>query len=100
MEINATLRKLTTAPSLLWAPNFAGASTFPVRYEAAAADAFEAEFGPSTDSFEDGLKKWLVSLGTVRDARDFVLPGDIVRHEIESENAAGIEYRVGQSALT
>jgi hypothetical protein len=41
----------------MWAPNFAGASPLPVRYEAAAADAFEAEFGPSTDSFEDGLKK-------------------------------------------
>src|SRR5260370_36185959 len=86
MDIIATLRRLTETQSLPLAPNFTGKSPSPVRYRPVAADVFEAEFGPATESFEDGLKKWLASLGSVRDARYFVLPDDIVRYEIESAN--------------
>src|ERR1700694_2598125 len=95
MDIAARLRRLTETQSLSLAPGFTGSSPSPVRYRPVAADVFEAEFGPSTDSFEAGMRKWLGLLGAVRDARYFVLPGDIVRYEIESANATGIEYRVG-----
>src|ERR1700686_2322452 len=95
MDIAARLQRLTETQSLLLAPGFTGASPSPVRYLPVAADVFEAEFGPSTDSFEAGMRKWLASLGAVRDVRYFVLPDDIVRYEIESKNTAGIEYRVG-----
>lgn len=44
---------------------------------------------------EETLRNWLASLGKIRDARYFVLPGDRVRYEIASETAAGLEYRVG-----
>jgi tetratricopeptide (TPR) repeat protein len=95
MDIAARLRKLTETQSLPLAPGFTGASPSPVRYRPIDADVFEAEFGPSTDSFEAGMRKWLALLGAVRDARYFILPDDIVRYEIESESASGREYRVG-----
>src|SRR5579864_4093237 len=95
MDIIAKLRGLMEAKSLPLAGDFVGSSPSPMRYKPVAGDVFEAEFGPSTDSFENGFKKWLASLGSVHDARYSVLPGDIVRYEIESTNAAGIEYRVG-----
>jgi tetratricopeptide (TPR) repeat protein len=100
MEIAAVLRQLPHTQALPLAPDFRGASPLPVRYRAAAADAFEAEFDrgeldATAGGFEAGLRKWLASLGTVRNARYFVLPGDTVRYEIASAQPAGLEYRVG-----
>src|SRR5450432_3178305 len=100
MEIAAVLRRLLQTKALPLAAEFHGASPLPARYRAVAADAFEAEFDHSESnqaagSFEAGLRTWLASLGTVRNARYFVLPGDTVRYEIESAQPAGLEYRVG-----
>src|ERR1700676_2325155 len=66
MDITARLRRIVGTHSLPLATNFTGASPSPVRYRAVATEVFEAEFAPSTESFENGLKKWLVSLGAVR----------------------------------
>src|SRR6266852_5850433 len=58
MDITANLRRLIETQSLPLAPNFTGAPPSPARYKPVALDVFEAEFAPSTDLFEDGLKKW------------------------------------------
>ena len=95
MEIVSALSQLIETRALPLAADFRGASPSPVRYRAVAADAFEAEFDQAAGGFEAGLRAWLASLGTVRNARYLVLPGDTVRYEIESAQPAGLEYRVG-----
>src|SRR5207248_10909942 len=50
-----------------------------------------AEFDHGNTDFETGLQKWIDSLGEIRAARFFVLPGDRIRYEIASPGA----YRVG-----
>jgi hypothetical protein len=91
MEIASALRHLTEKRSLPLNANFHGRSPLPVRYRSIAEGVFEAEFGIGSESFAEGLAKWLASLGRVREARYFVLTEDIVGYEIESSN----EYRVG-----
>jgi tetratricopeptide (TPR) repeat protein len=93
MEIADLLRRLPEARSLPLDPGFRGTSPAPVRYRAVSPDCSEAEFG--SGPFADGLRQWLASLGKIRDARYFVLPGDRVRYEIASETPEGLEYRVG-----
>ncbi len=95
MEIEAMLRRLPETGTLPLAPDFRGVSPLPSRYRSVGADCFVAEFDAAVDGFAAGLKKWVDSLGTVRRARFFVLPGDVVRYEIESATPAGKEYRVG-----
>ena len=95
MEIEALLRRLPETGTLLLAPEFRGASPLPLRYRAAAADCFVAEFDTTEGGFAAGLTQWVESLGTVRRARFFVLPGETVRYEIESSTPAGMAYRVG-----
>ena len=95
MEIVSALRRLPETKALPLAADFQGRSPLPTRYRPVAADAFEAEFDSAEGSFEEGLREWVASLGVVRRARYFVLPGDLVRYEIESAQVVGIEYRVG-----
>ncbi len=42
-----------------------------------------------------GWKKWRATLGEIRGARFFSLPGDQVRYVIRSRNKGRLEYRVG-----
>jgi len=95
LEIVSVLRRLAQTKTLPLADGFRGTPPLPARYRPVAADVFEAEFGDAGGAFEDGLRKWLASLGEVRAARYFVLPDEIVRYEIESVTPAGLEYRVG-----
>jgi hypothetical protein len=90
-EIAARLKELTRVRALPLAPDFSGSSPLPVRYLPVNEGVSRAEFNLSDRAFEDGLKKWLDSLGEIRAARFFVLPDDLVRYEI----AAGNQYRVG-----
>ncbi len=91
MEITSALRQLISKRAVPLAPDFKGSSPAPVRYRAVADDVGEAEFSAGPSSFVDGFQEWLASLGVVRDARYYVLPGGMVRFEIES----AAEYRVG-----
>jgi tetratricopeptide (TPR) repeat protein len=96
-QIAARLKELTFKRALPLAPDFRGSSPLPVRHVAVAEGVSRAEFDSSgassfdTGLFDDGLKKWLDSLGAIRAARFFVLPGDLVRYEVASRN----QYRVG-----
>ena len=96
MEIVTRLQSLTESRALPLAQDFRGVSPLPLRYRAVAPDCFEAEFDAAPGDIEAGLRKWVDSLGMVRDARYFVLSGGVVRYEIASTQAGGFEYRVGQ----
>src|SRR5437588_401379 len=99
MDIAGLLRRLPQTRALPLASDFRGRSPLPARYRQVASDTFEAEFATGPSGFEDGLRKWLASLGVIRNARYFVLPDGVVRYEIESAQRTGqpggLEYRVG-----
>ncbi|HLH17559.1 MAG TPA: FG-GAP-like repeat-containing protein [Bryobacteraceae bacterium] len=87
-EIPEKLRRLPETRALPLAPGFHGVSPVPARYRPVAGDCFEAEFGAAAF---DGYDQWLASLGPVRAARFYVLPGDRIRYEIATTDS----YRVG-----
>jgi tetratricopeptide (TPR) repeat protein len=88
-EIENRLAAMLHAKPLPLATGFRGAPSMPKRYTHIAEGVSEAVFG--NDAWEPALAEWIRSLGQVRRARFFVLPGDIVRYEIASPGA----YRVG-----
>jgi Flp pilus assembly protein TadD len=76
------------------APNCAGLSPAPDRYRDVAPGVAVAIFGRETD-VAAGWRKWRDSLGTVRYARFYSLPGDVVRFDVRSESKGRLEHRVG-----
>ncbi len=89
--VEQTLGQMLRNGNLPLAPEFHGASPLPARYRTVAEGVAQAEFGKSPFTFEDGLERWIASLGAVRSANFFALPDDQVRFEIAGAN----EYRVG-----
>lgn len=85
------LKRLVSTRSLPLAADFQGVSPMPGRYKPVAPGVSVAEYSAPETSFQDGLHQWLDSLGEIRAARFFVLPGDRIRYEIQSADA----YRVG-----
>jgi tetratricopeptide (TPR) repeat protein len=85
-EIESRLRAMLRGQRLPLASDFAGRAPLARRYKPVAEGVSEAEFGSEGD-----FQQWIASLGRVRRASFFVLPGSIVRYEIASEGA----YRVG-----
>src|ERR1041385_226741 len=90
-EITGHLDQLLKVRSLPLAPNFRGESPLPIQYKPVSDDVSLATFdaarlGLSEGRFSDGLEKWIESLGSVRDARFYVLPGERVRYEIASSS--------------
>jgi hypothetical protein len=86
-EIESRIAGMLNGKPLPLAAGFRGAALTPKRYVRIAEGVEEAEFGEG----EPGFTPWIKSLGQVRRARFFVLPGDLVRYEIASTGA----YRVG-----
>ncbi len=94
-ETSTHLDSLLQLRMLPLTPDFQGSSPMPVRHRTIADGIAQAEYDLSDRDFEHGLQKWIASLGQVRAARYFVLPGDRVRYEIASSGPEGLRYRVG-----
>jgi len=90
-EVEERLRAVLRGAPLPLADDFHGASPAPLRYKPVADGVLEAEFAVG-DKFQEGLARWIASLGEVQRSAFFVLPGNIVRYEIASPGA----YRVGR----
>ncbi|MBV8552184.1 MAG: VCBS repeat-containing protein [Acidobacteriaceae bacterium] len=76
-------------------------SPLPRSYRAIAPDLNEAVFDTAqTSSFGKNWKAWVDSLGKIRRARFFPLPGGVVRYEIASERDGQFLYRVGRWQIT
>src|SRR5690349_13089030 len=73
--ITAHLDRLLELRELPLSPEFQGASPMPVRHKPVSDGVFEAEFNPDDQDFRSGLQRWVTSLGQIRSARFFVLPG-------------------------
>jgi len=90
LEIEGNLSAMLRGMELPVASDFTGASVMPLRYRTIASGVSEAEFG-AEGAFQDGLARWIQSLGSIRRAGFFVLPDNVVRYEIATDGA----YRVG-----
>ena len=71
-----------------------GESPMPARY-VGGDRVLRAEYDSGREGFASGLQRWIDSLGEVRRSRFDALPGDLVRYEIASKTASGLEHRVG-----
>jgi tetratricopeptide (TPR) repeat protein len=94
-EIESHLHTLVEKRSLPLAEGFRGISPMPAGYRKIAEGIAAAQYDAADEQFERGLAKWIDSLGSVRSARFFVLPGNRVRYEIASSGPDGLCYRVG-----
>ena len=94
VEIEKRLGTALTDGRLPLAVGCSGISPAPSRYREIGSGAAAAVFGTSED-VASGWKKWRESLGTIRSARFFSLPGEVIRYQIRSERRGRLEYRVG-----
>ena len=89
-EIEKRLAAMLQGEPLPLAANFRGTPPLPRNYKHIADGVAEAEFTDAETS-DPAVAQWMQSLGRIRRARFFALPGDEIRYEIASEGA----YRVG-----
>ncbi len=94
MEIEARLAAAVRDGKLPLAAGCRGASPAPREYEDIGPGVAKAVFG-GQDDLASGWRKWRESLGTVRSARFYFLPGDRIRYDIRSRKQGRIEHRVG-----
>ena len=72
-----------------------GASPRPRRYRTLSAGLDEAVFDAAATGIQQGWQEWIASLGEIRRAQFFVLPGNLIRYEVASVHSGRLEYRVG-----
>ena len=94
LEAQTRLTSALETGDLPFAGKCTGASPAPAGYRDIAPDVAVAVFDGGGDP-SSGWKKWRASLGTVRRARFYVLPGGLVRYDVRSRNAGEIEHRTG-----
>ncbi len=96
IEIEDNLRMALESGELPIAPSVRGSSPCPKTYRKLASDLEEAVYDPADANVPAGWKRWHGSLGTVRRSRFYVLPNNVVRFEVASEDHNGLSYRSGQ----
>jgi tetratricopeptide (TPR) repeat protein len=95
MEIEARLTSALASGDPPFAAGCRGSSPAPARYRGIARDVSAAVFDAAGDPIA-GWKQWRASLGRVRRAAFYSLPGDLVRYDIRSQAPPGrLEHRVG-----
>ncbi len=99
MEIETRLSSALVSGDPPFAAGCRGSSPAPSRYRNIAHDVAAAVFEGRGDPAA-GWKKWRASLGAVRRAAFYSLPGDLVRYDIRSRSAGRIEHRVGVWKVT
>ena len=93
-EIESGLAEAFRTGRIPVAPNCGGISPFPVRYDTFAPGVSKAVFGLDRNIVQ-GYRQWRESLGNVRYARFFYLPGGMVRYDIRGETNGRLEQRIG-----
>ncbi|HEX6544937.1 MAG TPA: FG-GAP-like repeat-containing protein [Bryobacteraceae bacterium] len=95
MKAEAALRNAMRSGELPVVPNFGGASLLAKRWRAVSADIHVAEFDSRTPPTGPDFREWLHSLGQVRRAQFFVLPGDRIRYEVAGTKNGQLLYVTG-----
>jgi Flp pilus assembly protein TadD len=94
MEVEAGLREAFRSGRVPVATDCRGVSPAPREYKHVAPGVARAVFGADRD-ISSGWRKWRESVGKVRAARFYSLPGGIIRYDIRSESNGRLEHRVG-----
>ncbi len=94
-RLKSALERMLRGEGIELAEGFAGRSPMPSGYAAVGEEIRTAVYEGAGAGFHDGVRRWLASIGAIRGARVYPLPEGRVRYEIASENAGGLEYRVG-----
>jgi len=94
MEVETRLAAAIQTGELPLAAGCTGASPMPAEYRSVASDVALARFDGRPDP-ATGWTLWRASLGTVRRARFYALPGGLLRYDIRSENAGELQHRIG-----
>ena len=94
MEVEARLASAVESGEMPLADGCGGASPLPAEYRSVAPDVAVAVFDGRGDPVA-GWKQWRASLGTVRRARFYSLPGGLLRFDIRSQNAGELQHRIG-----
>ncbi len=94
MEIEARLASALATGDPPLAAACGGSSPAPSRYRNIAPDVGVAVFEGGGDPVA-GWKKWRASLGKIRRAVFYSVPGDLVRYDIRSQGSGRLEHRVG-----
>ncbi len=94
MEIEDRLAAAARSGVVPFAAECRGPSPAPREYRDLAPGVSTAVFD-QTGEFASGWKPWLASLGEIRFARFYSLPGDRIRYDIRSRNKGRLEHRVG-----
>ncbi|MGA2113207.1 MAG: FG-GAP-like repeat-containing protein [Bryobacteraceae bacterium] len=94
MELEMRLATALSAGDLPFAAGCTGASPAPSAYRKIAPDVAVAVFDGS-GAPPAGWQRWRASLGAVRRAAFYSLPGGLVRYDIRGAKAGRLEHRVG-----
>ena len=94
LQVEARLQTAFQDGKLPCAPGCRGVSPKPREYRNVAPGVAAAVFGDSGDA-ASGWNEWRESLGEVRKARFFSLPGDLIRYDVRGSNRGRLEHRVG-----
>jgi tetratricopeptide (TPR) repeat protein len=95
VETEAALARLLESKSITMSRGFTGQSPWPARWERVAGDVQIAVYGGNSSVAGEEIRRWVDSLGEVKTARFYSLPGDIVRFEIASRTNLGLQYGTG-----
>jgi tetratricopeptide (TPR) repeat protein len=94
IETEVRLRDLVHSGDLPLAAGCTGASPAPSGYEQAGPGVWKALFAGG-ESIAEGFAQWRASLGEIRAARFYSLPGGIIRYDIRGTNNGRLEHRIG-----
>jgi len=94
LEVEARLRAAFDEGKLPCGPDCKTISPKPVEYRNLASGVDAAVFGATGDA-ASAWSEWRRSLGNVRAARFYSLPGDRIRYDIRSSNRGRLEHRTG-----
>jgi tetratricopeptide (TPR) repeat protein len=95
MEIEERLLAAVEGAELPLAGDCRGVSPAPREYRDIAPDVAAAVFDTNRSDIAAGWREWRRSLGTIRRARFYSMPGGFVRYEIGSEKPGRLEHRIG-----
>jgi len=95
MEIEERLLAALHGGELPLAGDCRGVSPAPREYRDVTSDVAAAVFDTNPGDVAAGWLQWRRSLGTIRRARFYSMPGGLIRYEIASEKPERLEHRIG-----
>lgn len=94
LELESNLREAVRSGLAPVKPGLRGRLPFPKEYQSIGPGVLRAVY-EGDGEVASGWKAWLASMGKIRRAQFYRLPGDVLRYDIRSENRSRLEHRIG-----